>query len=216
MTILLTDLEEILAADVPARNGVPTGGQVTQSIKDAVALFNRRASRVAVTTVAVTAGVADYNLPADFWKLISLRPIVSNDGAVGFATSGKLVPIPRTSAPWADERHVIVGLVLTIIPTPTVTLDRELRYGAGLVLDDDGDYLDMTDEQAVIVMLKARAIALGLQATAASREAFQYSFGDARISKEKLATELRAQADVFDRQFDQAVIAYIGHVVVVG
>jgi len=206
----LSDLVSRLTADVPARNSVPSSGQYEQCVKDGVHDFNRRASTIKITTINVVGGQADYTLPDDFVKWVDLAMPLASAGVL--VTGAGLVPVPPN---WS-EQQTIVGLTLTLVPTPTYSGARQLRYGAGHVLDESETYPVMSEEIATIVLLKASSKALTLQATAAAREAWQYTIGEERVSKEKLAAEFRAQAESYERQYEDAIRVHRGHIVTAG
>jgi len=197
MPISLEILITRLQSDVPARSGVPDSGQYEQAVRDAVGDFNQRAPMQKVAVLSVVSGAAAYSLPADFVRVISLQSL-TEPGSVIVSGSG-LIP---TSAAFR-ERYTIAGLTITFYPTPTYTLARELWYAAGHVLDIDDAYPNMTPDVASSVILKAQAIALMLQANKAAQEAWSYQIGDERVSKEKLAAELRAQAQAAEARYLQ-------------
>lgn len=206
MTISLGALVGIVTRDVPQRNGVPGLEQVIQKVKDATAEVSRRAGLVKVATLTMVPGQATYNLPADFVKMIQLESPASPDGVI---VSGQgLIPV---SAGW-QERWTIAAGRITFYPTPAYSLARDLEYRAGYVLDDEEMYPDMSEDVAALVRLKAQAECLHLQATDASKEAWQYQIGDERVSKERLAGELRAQADALEKQYEKALAAHVGTV----
>ncbi len=206
----LSDLVIRLQGHVPARNGVPSSAQYEQAVLDAVRDFNRRASRVRVTTLAVVSGQADYTLPDDFVKFIDLSLPVTADSVLN--TPAGLMAL----GPSWKEQHLINGSTLTIFPTPAYSATLWLRYGAGHVLDDSDAYPLMTDEVAAIALLRAVSAALTLQANAAAQEAWQYTIGEERISKEKMAAEFRAQAEANEGKYMAGVAAYVGHIAIAG
>jgi len=52
-----------------------------------------------------------------------------------------------------------------------------------------------------VLILLAQAKALMLQANRVSHDAWQYTLGDERVNKEKLATSLREQAKALDARY---------------
>lgn len=197
MTIALTTLVTQLQADVPARNSIPSATQYEQCIKDAVADYSRRKPRRKVTTLTVVSGTASYDLPEDFVRLIRIsQPAEYADSGVIISSDG-LVPVG--SKDWEEHHTIAAGadgiMKITIYPTPTYSTTRDLWYSAGHVLNGSDEYAEMTWRDSDVIMYKARALALELQANKAAQEAWQYSIGDERVGKEKLAAELRAQAD---------------------
>ena len=103
-------------------------------------------------------------------------------------------------------------MTITFIPTPGYTLARQMEYTAGYVLDVASIYQDMTDDIAAMVMLKAAAIALTLQANAATKESWSYTIASESVSKTQLANSFRDQAKLLDAQYLDAVKTYIGTV----
>ena len=160
-----------------------------------------------VTTLNIVSGTATYALPADFRKFIRLTAWFSQDSNVIVSGAG-LIPMPQG---W-KERHTINGLTITFIPTPGYTLARQMEYTAGYVLDVASIYQDMTDDIAAMVMLKAAAIALTLQANAATKESWSYTIASESVSKTQLANSFRDQAKLLDAQYLDAVKTYIGTV----
>jgi hypothetical protein len=203
------ELIEQLKSDVPARNSIPGDEQYRKCIEDAVADYSRRKPRRKVTTLTIVSGTASYDLPKDFVHLIRItQPAEYADSGVIISSEG-LVPVG--SKDWEEHHTIAAGadgiMELTIYPTPTYSTTRDVWYGAGHVLDASNEYAEMTWRDSDIITYKARAIALELQANKAAQEAWQYSIGDERVSKEKLAAELRAQADAQLSRYNSALEA---------
>lgn len=198
MAIDLETLTNRLAADVPARDGIPSADQYERCVTDAVADWSRRNSMERYVTISVVSGTATYTLPTDFLRVIRLVALggVSDTVVTG---GGALIPVPAGFS----ESYTIAGQTITFVPTPTYTLERELWYAAGHVLDDD-EYPYLTDDDVAVLMLLAQSKAIMLQANAASLQSYQYAFGDERVSKEKLADSLRAQAKELETQYREA------------
>lgn len=186
MTILLTDLVTRLSADVPAQSGVPSAGQYSQAVKDAVADLSRRASVTRVATLAIVAGTASYALPADFQALIRLAAIgVAYPSGVGSwelgdgGFGGGTLVTPQGLVPFLGsyrEQITISGDTLTIYPTPTVSADRQLVYAAGDALNDAGTAYDtLTADRASIALLLAKASCLERIASSPSGQAGKIS-----------------------------------------
>ena len=150
--------------------------------------YSRRRPLQRVVTLSIVSGTADYALPVDFLRLIRLEGLFNQDGVI-HSTSG-LIPV---SAGY-EESFTIAGKTLTFHPTPSYSTSRDLYYAAAHVLDG-GEYEDMTEEDAAIVMLRAQAWALNLQARSAAigGEVVEYAIGDERVkratSSEALATQ---------------------------
>lgn len=203
MSITLESLVSELEDDVPVRDGVPTTDQYTRAVKDAVADFGWRAPLTKVETLAIVSGTAAYALPDDFLRIIRLTSLSSPEGVL-YSAAG-LVPVPRSFR----ERYIVNGGTITFYPTPTYTLERELWYAATYVLDS-GEYLDLTDEAAQVAMMKARAIALLLQANKAAPRSYRAKLGDQEADKSRVAEALRAAAQEWTEQYEAAIKSHNG------
>lgn len=203
MSIAFDDLVTELQADVPARGGVPATAQYERAVKDAVADFSRRRPMTLITTLAIVNGTATYDLPDDFLFVIKLDDFTATDGIIHTATG--IVPL---ASDW-NERYTINGLTITFTPTPTYTLARTLRYAAGHVLNGSDVYPYLTDVDAGVLLLRAQAIALRKQATAAAAastgEIVEYAIGDERVKKSSPSQALSAQASSLEAQYLAAV-----------
>jgi hypothetical protein len=204
MSINLSSLVSQLQSDVPARDGVPSTTQYTQSVKDAVADFSRQAPMQRVVTLNMISGTAIYDLPSDFVKAVRVASLTNPSGVI-IADQG-IIPV---SADY-NERWMVAGRKITFYPTPTYSIARDVWYAAGHVLDSGDAYPDLTGEDAAIVMLKARAIALTLKGNVAADNAWDYAIGDERVSKVRLSEQLFARAADLDAQYLVSVHAKIG------
>ena len=203
MSISLSSLSSRLQSDVPARNSVPSVEQYERAVTDAVADYSRRCPMERTTTLSIVNGTGSYALPSDFVRLVAIESLTDASGVI-ISDSG-IIPISSSF----KERLMVQGANLTIYPTPTYTLVRDVWYMAGHVLVDN-NYPDMGEDVAAVVMLGATAKALQWQANAAALEAWQYQIGDERVSKERLAEALRMQAQEFERQFQAALKSQAG------
>src|SRR6185436_21175762 len=160
MGILLSDLVERLAGDVPAEDGVPSATQYEKAVQDAVRDFSERCGLEQIATLQIVPGTATYDLPADYLKMISLESFTSADGVIISAQG--IIPI---STNW-EERHTIRNGKITFYPTPTFSMAREFHYKAAwvpTVIDEDyadEEYETMGEREARIVLLKAKSIAM--------------------------------------------------------
>lgn len=204
MALALSELVARLQADVPARDAIPSLEQYERCVRDAVADFSRRAGRVKIATLSIVAGTATYSLPADFVRLIRIESLFQPDGVMH--TASGLVPVSQSFS----ERTTIADGQITFWPTPNYSTTRYLHYQAGWVLDASNAYQELGEAEAEIAMRLAAAKALFLQANKAAQEAWQYALGDERVSKERLAGELRAQAEATERAYTQALSGYNG------
>jgi len=204
MSIPLSTLVDRLRADVPPRDGVPNDEQYPRCVKDAVADFGQKAGRSKVASVSVVSGTAAYTLPTDFVRLIQMDNL-SSDGQV-INRGGGLIPMGSGfSETWA-----ISNGQLTFYPTPAYTMVRYFEYQAGWALDGSDNYTDIGEIEAGALIYLAQAKALSLQANVASKEAWSYQMGEARVSKERLAAELREQAKQARADYDAALVSYNG------
>lgn len=214
MSINLSDLVTRLQSEVPVRTYTIGGVSVNipadyeQVVKDAVDDYSDRNPMRKRTTLSIISGTASYDLPDDFIRVVMLIPLLANSGDV-LVTDAGLIPVNGEST---KEEAVVAGNQLTFYPTPTYTTSRYLWYGAAYILDDDDIYQDMTSAIARVVMIKARALALGFQADKAAQNAYQYQIGDVKISKEKEADTLAKMARAEDDTYDKAVKEQIGAV----
>ena len=215
MSILLSDLVERLAVDVPAEDSVPSNTQYEKAVQDAIRDFSEQCGLVQISTLNIVPGTATYDLPADFLKMIALESFASADGVLISAQG--LIPI---SANWV-EQHTIRNGQITFYPTPTFTMARELRYkaawiGTDIEADDsvaaDTDYETMSEREARIVLLKAQANALEKQSNALSGQTLKYSLGAVSVDKGSTIEEKRRKADSFNDEYLAACDKYNGQV----
>jgi len=219
MSILLSDLVERLAADVPAEDSVPSNTQYEKAVQDAVRDFSERCGLEQIATLNIVPGTATYDLPADFLKMIALESFASADGVLISAQG--LIPI---SANW-EEQHTIRNGQITFYPTPTFTMAREMRYKAAWIGTDieaeesvaaDTEYETMGEREARIVLLKAQANALGKQSNALSGQTLKYSLGAVSVDKGSTIEEKRRKADSFNDEYLAACEKYNGQVAMQG
>lgn len=184
---------------VPPRRNVPGAEQYQAALFDAVEAASLAIPRTKITTLMIQAGEASYELPGDFMALIRLAQPFTN-GGVMVAAEG-LIPLGSTSS-WS-ERYTINAGWITFYPTPSYTSAREMMYAAQHVRDNQDRYPEMSRLEANAVLLHAQAACMMLKANAAAQEAWSYQLGEERISKERLAAELREQARELERQFEK-------------
>lgn len=191
---------------VSARGGTPNFRQYTLAIMDAAADYSERKPLEKTTTLSIVSGTASYDLPADFLRLISLESATATDGTL--ISDAGLIPVSDTF----KEYYTIAGGQITFIPTPQYTTTKRLWYGAAYLLNDDEIYADLGREGERLVMLKAQAIALQIQANKVAQEAWQYAIGDERVNKEKLAEALSKRAKEMSDQYEAAIEKQAGQV----
>lgn len=206
MTVSLSTLTTRLQNDVPARDGIPSSGQYDEAVKEAVRDYSRRNPLRKLTTLSIVDGTATYTLPDDFLFVISLESLASPDDVL--ITGNGLIPVDATY----DERYYITGNEITFDPEPEYTVDRDLWYAAQHVLDGSDNYPDMTDRKADILMVKAQAIAIRMQANKAAQQAWTYTQGDVKVDKREQVKQMRAQAEVLEEEYLRKVDSDIGSV----
>lgn len=210
MSTTLASLVTQLESEVPAVNSVPTDDQYEQAIKDAAREFSRRCGLAKTANLSIVSGTATYSLPSDFVKLIWLEAITGVDGVI--ISSSRLVPVDSEYEEFTD----IIGGQITFSPTPTYTMTREYRYKAGWILTgDEGSetYATMGEDEAQIVMLKAKGFAIEKQALALqSADGMKYSLGAVSVDKGGGAEGLSKKVWALHGEFVQACNDYNGAV----
>jgi len=207
----LASLVSKLQSEVPAVNSVPTEAQYTQAVKDAAADFSRRCGLVQIDSIPVVSGQATYSLPDDFLKLIKLDALTGVDGVI--IASGGLIPV---AADW-EETWTIENKQITFYPTPTYALTRYFKYKAAWVLDESEDYTTMGDDEAQIVMLKAKQIATEkISNSLASGGALKYSFGAVSVDKSGGGESLVKRLYAMQGEYVNACEEYNGAVMMAG
>jgi len=209
MSIALSDLIEQLQEDVPAVDSVPSEAQYERAVKDAVRDFSRRAGQEKLAEIEVVSGSATYDLPTDFLSVIAWQGIWSPDNILN--TPQGLIPVPEG---WRERINIRNGQ-LTILPTPTYSMTRELRYKAGWALteDDYGDfYDDMGEEEAAIVLLKARALAQTKKDNAASTGGYKYQVGSVSVDTTSQASAAGSSVESLESEYLERVKIYVGNV----
>jgi hypothetical protein len=121
-------------------------------------------------------------------------------------TADGLIPMSSTF----KERVMVQGSSLVISPTPTYSATRRLWYAAKHVLDGGEAYPAMTDTDARVVLLKAQALALGLQANVVAGSGWRYRIGDEEVDKSRLGGGLRDQAQAKEAEYRAALEAMGG------
>lgn len=208
MGTTLASLISQLQSEVPAVNSVPTVAQYTSAIKDAVADFSRLCGLAKFAELNVISGTAAYTLPADFLKLIMLESFAGADGVI-ISNSG-IIPV---SADW-EESYQIVNKTITFTPIPAYTLTRDYRYKMAWVLTGgvgSETYADMGEDEAQIVMLKARQIATDkISNSLTANGGMKYSFGAVSVDKGAGVSDLTTRLYELHGEFIKACDAYNG------
>ncbi len=205
MAKTLAALVAILQSEVPAANSTPTTAQYQQAIKDAASEFSRRCGQGKWAELNIVSGTATYSLPADFLSLISLEMMVGIDGVM-ISNTG-LIPV---SADW-EEEYTIRNKQITFTPTPNYTLTRDYKYKAGWIMtgaEGSETFADMGDDEAQIVLIKAKGLAIEKKANAmASGSGLKYSLGAVSVDKgggvESMNTQVYKQHGLFVEACDR-------------
>jgi hypothetical protein len=202
MALALTTLTNRLLDDVPRVAGVPTDDQLLDAVRDAVSAYSMLVPAPRIVPLTITAGTATYAAPADILRIRRLYGMGVEQGPL--ITPQGILPAPTDG--WPNERVTVAAGIITITPTPAHSSVRDLDYDAIHLLDETTEtYPTLSDTDGRVIILKARANVLRLQATATARQAWSYQQGDERVSKEKLSAALRDQADDLEQQFSAAV-----------
>ena len=203
MSVALAALVARLQGAVPQRDGAPADYE--QLCADAVAQLGLDVPIVASAAIQVTAGVAAYDLPADFLYLIDLTAGAPVRGNILVGDAG-LIPL---AGGW-QEAYYIEGSSLRFEPVPAYTATRTLRYAAGYALVG-GVYARLSENGARIALLYAKHLALGEQATAVAPDGWSYKIGDESVDKRGVAAAIQAQADAALKAYEAAVKPLKGH-----
>lgn len=197
-----------LQSEVPAVNSVPTTAQYTQAVKDAVLDFSRRCGLVKFAELNIVPNTATYALADDFLKLVTLESLVGVDGVI--ITNSGIIPV---SADW-EEEYAIVNKQITFKPTPTYTLTRDYKYKAAWILtgaSGSETYATLGDDEAQVVMLKAKSLAKEKLANAlASSGGMKYSLGAVSVDKGSGTDALISEVYQLHGQFVEACERYNG------
>lgn len=203
--ISLNELISRLSSDVPEMDSIPSPEQYQRCVLAAVADYGRRAGRLKIATLSIIANTATYDLPSDFVKAIRMDSLLYPGEGIQLTGAG-IVPL----ASGYKERYTVANGQITFYPTPTYTTERALHYQAGWTLDSNGAYDELEEEHAEALLLLATSQALEMQANYFARQAWQYTIGDERVSKERLASELRAQAQENQRRYTERLTSQSG------
>ena len=209
--MLLSELVDRLAAEVPAEDGVPSEEQYERAIKDAILDFSERCGLIRSATISVVPNTATYELPADFLSLISTPALYSPFPDSVIHTIDGLIPIPTTYR--YQEEVYTSGLNIVFTPTPTYQITRVIRYKAAWVStveDYDEDYESLGEREARIVLLKAESIAMNKLSNSQAGSAIKYSFGAVSEDLTGGSESTKATADLKDSEYLEACKTYNG------
>jgi hypothetical protein len=208
MTKALADMITELQEDVPAVDGVPSDAQYERAIKDAVREFSRRCGLIKNGTLEIISGTASYSLPADFLSMIEIDNPYSPEHQVIVTQSG-IIPFSELNP--FEEEYTIQNGTITFFPTPGYTMSRYFEYKAAWVLDVDDNY-PLTEEEAQIVMLKAKNIAFEKLSNASAGAGFKYSVGNMSVDKSGVADGYSKRLVELNDDFISACNQYNGAV----
>jgi len=204
----LASLVTILQSEVPAVNSVPTTAQYQQAIKDAALEFSRRCGIGKWAQLLIVSGTATYDLPPDFMSMVVLASLTGVDGVLISSTG--IIPLATDFS----EAHSIINKQITFTPTPTYSMTRDYKYKAGWALTGESDsetFSTMGDDEARIVLIKARAFAIEKRANAlASSGGIKYSLGAVSVDKGGGVDSLSKMAFTLHGQFVEACDRYNG------
>jgi hypothetical protein len=209
MTKALTELVAELQEDVPAVDGIPSEAQYERAIKEAVSEFSRRCGVMKTTSISVVSGTVDYALPNDFMSAISLDSPYDVENSVMVTPSGI---IAFDGANPLEETVTYLNGTMRIYPTPTYSTTRYLDYKAAWVLDDDENY-PLTDDEARIILIKAKIICFEKLANASAGAGFKYSVGNMSVDKSGMADGYSKRQYELHGEFVKACEEYNGAVI---
>lgn len=180
-------------------DSLPLPAYYESAIADSLAQLAQDVPLIRTATLNIVAGTASYSLPADFLFPIALAGMVqAGDGVL--LTGAGIVPAPISFS----ERYEVAGGQITFYPTPTYTMSRELRYGAGYALVD-GEYPRLTQNGARLALLYAQYL-VGLEkANSVAGQGWKYQIGDEMVDKSNQGKSIMAQADGLLKQYQSAV-----------
>lgn len=202
----LAGLRIRLMEQLVAYRGIPNAYQYTQAILDAINAVSWSVPAKRQVLLNVMSGTDSYALPDDFLFEISL---VTDGvpGQIGYDSAGKLVAHSYDHC----ETHYVNGKTLTFVPTPGYTGQRRLWYAAGYLPGSEGVYQFMTEDIARLVLLKAEAGLLRLQAREiSSKSGISYQIGDMRVDKKGKAEAFAKLAAEKESEYQRALSAQQG------
>lgn len=208
MSKLLSELVDQLQEDVPAREGIPSEDQYERAVKEAVRDFSRRCGRKRRVTLNVVSGTATYDLADDFLKLIKFMSLTAHDGIIN--SPAGLIPVP---ADFCEEWTINEGQI-TFYPTPAYTLTREYTYKAAWVAtpDDYGEvYEKMGDEEADIILKKAKASSLELLWKQNAGTSFKYQIGDESYDMSNVGNDFEKSMKAAEGEYLRDCDSYNGN-----
>lgn len=167
------------------------------AVKDAVLDFSHRHPLRKRGELSIVSGQTSYSLPADFHELTQLQSLLTDMTSGVLNTPTGLIPISDTY----KEEYEIADETITFYPTPNYTATRHFWYRAVYLLDGSSDYPALDDFSASIVIKKASAICLRLQANKAAQEAWSFAIGDERVDKTKLSETLAKRASELESDY---------------
>lgn len=215
MSITLAEMVTELQGRVAARNSIPSAAQYARAIKDAAADFSRRCSREKLAQLNIVSGTANYDLPADFVRMIGIYDPATIEGV--WVTPGGLVPTNVTGL--INERYTYAGGQLTITPTPAYSMARTISYAAGWALTGATGfeaYADMTYAESAIVLIKAEAECLTLQINSEGSGVLSYRIGDESFDKSGGVQAMTGQRNARRAEYMEACESYNGSITLYG
>jgi hypothetical protein len=209
MSIALFDLIARLELAVPSASGLPTAAQYEDAVIEGVADFSRRCPSTRMTTLNITANVAEYALPADFVRIVQFPNVRQLSSSGVMVTGSGLVPLSMNFS----ERHSIRNKKLTLFPTPQYSMERPIYYAGGYPLEGTAPnqaFTDLSDDDASIALHKATELLLMVIAAGVARDGWNYSLVDMSVSKSGLPQAIREQAKGERELYELAIAARAG------
>lgn len=184
-------------------DGAPTSTQYDQAVKDAITDFSRQCGLMKINSLPIVSGTATYSLAADFLKLVSMDALVGVDGVI--VSQNGLIPLSKDF----EEEWTIVNKQVTFYPTPAYSMTRYYKYKAAWIATA-GDYTSLGEDEAEIVLLRAKALASEKIANSQAGDAIKYSFGAVSEDLGGMAESAQKDSNNFDKEYAQACEVYNG------
>lgn len=206
MAVAFSDLVAQLQALVQVdASGRPTTEQYQHAVRSAVAAFSHDDGLIKSATLSIVAGTSQYALPADFIRLIRMEALLS--GKTFVQPGGKLLPLNVNTL---NERYVINGQELVIVPTPEYSVDRVYFYKAAHVPDGSDEYPYMGDAERALVMLLACAEIVRLVSVTDPGATLRYTFGDVTVDRTGQASSHAQVMGLYENEYKRRLASYRG------
>ena len=199
MSVELAVLTAELQRNVPVISDVPSVIQIRDCVIRAVDNFSRRVPASRTTTVDVVSGTAEYSMPSNCLRIVSLQKVLDTISGVVHSSSGYLVPVSVSAIEsWHQE-----GLNLVIVPVPVYTwTERVVWYTARHELDGSETYPDMLSAEVETIMKKATASALGLQYNNQAGKSVDYRMSNVSETRSSSVRGLKDRIDQLLKEYE--------------